>query len=151
MPTIENGNQVKREKSLLKKRSHCLTYLSSIIMHNDFIHTHINIYISIHTRIYIYMYTYRYITLEASLIAWAVKNLSAMQETWVWSLDARSPGEENGYPLQYSCLGNPIDREAWGLQSMRSQKSWTRVRDWHWILYHINYALSFICPPGRVT
>ena len=25
----------------------------------------------------------------------------------------RSPGEENGYPLQYSCLGNSMDREAW--------------------------------------
>ena len=25
----------------------------------------------------------------------------------------RSPGEENGNPLQYSCLGNPIDRGAW--------------------------------------
>ena len=25
----------------------------------------------------------------------------------------RSPGEGNGNPLQYSCLGNPIDREAW--------------------------------------
>ena len=25
----------------------------------------------------------------------------------------RSPGEENGHPLQYSCLGNSIDREAW--------------------------------------
>ena len=25
----------------------------------------------------------------------------------------RSPGEGNGYPLQYSCLGNPTDREAW--------------------------------------
>ena len=25
----------------------------------------------------------------------------------------RSPGEENGNPLQYSCLGNPMDREAW--------------------------------------
>ena len=22
----------------------------------------------------------------------------------------RSPGEGNGYPLQYSCLGNPMDR-----------------------------------------
>ena len=22
----------------------------------------------------------------------------------------RSPGEENGYPLQYSCLENPMDR-----------------------------------------
>ena len=25
----------------------------------------------------------------------------------------RSPGEGNGHPLQYSCLGNPMDREAW--------------------------------------
>ena len=25
----------------------------------------------------------------------------------------RSPGEENGNPLQYSCLENPMDREAW--------------------------------------
>ena len=26
----------------------------------------------------------------------------------------RSPGEGNGNPLKYSCLGNPMDREAWG-------------------------------------
>jgi len=25
----------------------------------------------------------------------------------------RSPGEGNGYPLQDSCLKNPMDREAW--------------------------------------
>ena len=25
----------------------------------------------------------------------------------------RSSGEGNGNPLQYSCLGNPMDREAW--------------------------------------
>ena len=25
----------------------------------------------------------------------------------------RSHGEGNGNPLQYSCLGNPMDREAW--------------------------------------
>ena len=25
----------------------------------------------------------------------------------------RSPGEGNGYPLQYSCLGNPMDRGSW--------------------------------------
>ena len=39
----------------------------------------------------------------------------------------RSPGEGNGNAFQYSCLENPIDREAWGLQSIGSQ----RVRhDW---------------------
>ena len=25
----------------------------------------------------------------------------------------RFPGERNDNPLQYSCLGNPMDREAW--------------------------------------
>ena len=25
----------------------------------------------------------------------------------------RSPGKGNGYPLQYSCLENSMDREAW--------------------------------------
>ena len=36
----------------------------------------------------------------------------------------RSPGEENGNPLQYSCLENSMDRGAWGLQSIGLQ-SWT--------------------------
>ena len=25
----------------------------------------------------------------------------------------RSPGDGNGNPLQYSCLGNPVDRGEW--------------------------------------
>ena len=29
------------------------------------------------------------------------------------SRSGRSPGEENGNPLQYSCLGNPMDSGAW--------------------------------------
>ena len=37
-----------------------------------------------------------------------------MQETGVQSLGlGRSPREGNGNPLQYSCLGNPMDRGAW--------------------------------------
>ena len=28
-----------------------------------------------------------------------------------WSV--RSPGAEKGHSLQYSCLGNPMDRGAW--------------------------------------
>ena len=43
-----------------------------------------------------------------------VKNLPAMQETWVRSLGQEDPpGEGNGNPLQYSCLKNSMDREAW--------------------------------------
>ena len=34
----------------------------------------------------------------------------------------RCPGERDGNPLQYSCLENPIDRGAWWLQSMWSQR-----------------------------
>ena len=35
----------------------------------------------------------------------------------------RSPGEENGNPLQYSCLENSIDRGAWrAIQSTGSQE-----------------------------
>ena len=37
----------------------------------------------------------------------------------------RSPGEGNGYPLQHSCLENSMDRRAWKVQSLESQ----RVRD----------------------
>ena len=34
----------------------------------------------------------------------------------------RSPGEGNGNPLQYSCMKNPTERGACGLQSMESQR-----------------------------
>ena len=34
----------------------------------------------------------------------------------------RSPGEGNGNPLQYSCLENPMEGGAGGLQSMGSQR-----------------------------
>ena len=38
----------------------------------------------------------------------------------------RSPGDGNGNPLQYSCLGNAMDRGPGRLQPMESQKSQTR-------------------------
>ena len=43
-----------------------------------------------------------------------VKNLSANAgDTGLIPGSGRSPGEGNGNPLQYSCLGNPKDRGAW--------------------------------------
>ena len=36
-----------------------------------------------------------------------------------------SPGEGNGNPLQYSCLGNPMDRGAWRATIHGVAKSWT--------------------------
>ena len=43
-----------------------------------------------------------------------VKNPPTMEETWVRILGWEdSPREGHGNPLQYSCLENPMDREAW--------------------------------------
>ena len=39
----------------------------------------------------------------------------------------RSPGEENGNPLQYSCLENPMDRRAWWATVYRVAKSGTQL------------------------
>ena len=39
----------------------------------------------------------------------------------------RSSGVGNGNPLQYSCLGNPMDRGAWWATVHGIAKSWTRV------------------------
>ena len=38
-------------------------------------------------------------------------------------------GEGNGNPLQYSCLENPMDREAWQATVHGVLKSWTQLRD----------------------
>ena len=40
----------------------------------------------------------------------------------------RSPGEEYGNPLWYSCLENPMDRGAWWATVHRIAKSWTRLK-----------------------
>ena len=37
----------------------------------------------------------------------------------------RSPGEGNGNPLQYSCLGNPMDRGTWWATVHGVVGSWT--------------------------
>ena len=41
----------------------------------------------------------------------------------------RSPVEGNGNPLQYSCLENPIDGEAWWTIVPGGAKSWTGLSD----------------------
>ena len=62
---------------------------------------------------YIHIHTYIWV----SQVAIVVKNPPAKAgdtrdpSTIPWS--GRSPGGGHGYPLQYSCLENPIDRGAW--------------------------------------
>ena len=45
----------------------------------------------------------------------------------------RSPGGGNSYPLQYSCLENPMDREAWQAAVHRVAHSQTRLK---WVSTH---------------
>ena len=35
------------------------------------------------------------------------------EDTGSIPVSGRSPGERNGNPLRYACLGNPMDRGAW--------------------------------------
>ena len=56
-------------------------------------------------------------------------------------LSDRSPGKGNGRPLQYSCLGNPMDRGAWSATVRGIAKSWT------WLSTHTAAAKSLqSCP-----
>ena len=57
-----------------------------------------------------------------------VKNSPAMQEIWFLSLyweDSLEKG--NGNPLQYSCLGNPMDRGAWQATVRGMAKEWDPI------------------------
>ena len=73
----------------------------------------------------IFLYTY-----TASLMTQMVKNLGSNAGD-LGSIPGlgRSPGEGNSHPLQYSCLGNPIDRGAWPATVLGVAKSWTQLRD----------------------
>ena len=52
---------------------------------------------------------------SASLVAQSVKNLPANAgDMGLIPGSGRSPGDGNGYTLQYSCLGNPMDRNLVG-------------------------------------
>ena len=53
----------------------------------------------------------------------------------------RSPGEENGNPLQYSCLENPMDRGAWQVTVHRVTKCRTQPSN----LAH-TCVYTHICP-----
>ena len=67
----------------------------------------------------------------ASQVALVVKKLPAMQEsqdTWVWSLGRRSPGEGSGTPLQYSCRENPMDSGVLWATFHRVTKSQMRLK-----------------------
>ena len=60
------------------------------------------------------MHVGTYIFKRASLMVLVVKNTPANAgDTSSVPGSGRSSGEGNGYPLQYSCMENPMDRGAW--------------------------------------
>ena len=69
-----------------------------------------------------------------------VRNIPAMRETWLQSLgQGRSLGEGNGYPLQYSCLENYMDRGAWRVTVHGVTKSLTRLSNFTFTLKHFPF------------
>ena len=60
-------------------------------------------------------------------MAQMVKNLPTKQRIWVQGL-GRSPEEGNSYPLQDSCLENPMDTGAWWATVHRAEICQTRLR-----------------------
>ena len=70
----------------------------------------------------------------------------------------RSPGGGHGNPLQYSCLGNPVDRGAWWATVHGVTKSQTWLSEWtelnwnclkytHWIMISDSTNMTKITPP----
>ena len=65
---------------------------------------------------------------RASPVAQMVKNLHAMQETWVRSQGWEDPLQmDSGNLLWHSCLENPVDRGAWQATVHRVTKSRTQL------------------------
>ena len=67
--------------------------------------------------------------LNLILVTLVVKNLLAnsgdVRDTDLIPGSRRSPGKEDGNPLQYFCLENPMDRGTWQATVHRTAKSWT--------------------------
>ena len=63
----------------------------------------------------------------------AVENLAAnagdIRDTGSLVGSARSPGEGNGNPLHYSCMGDPMNRGAWRAIVHGVTKNRTRLSD----------------------
>ena len=74
-------------------------------------------------------------------MAQMVKNLPAMQEADSILGSGRSPGEGNGNPLQYSCLGNPTDRGAGRAAVHEVTKSRIRLSDEHFPLFTLFFSI----------
>ena len=91
----------------------------------------------IYIYIYIYIYAHLYI-IYMRLTQWLSAKESACNAGDTGSIpgSGRSPGEGKGNPLQYSFLGNPMDRVAlWAIVHEFSKQSWQRLNNDENIIY----------------
>ena len=69
---------------------------------------------------------------EASQVMLVVKKLPAnagdIRDTGLIPGSAQSPKGWHGNSLQYSCLENPMDRQAWQASVHRVTQSWPRMK-----------------------
>ena len=72
-----------------------------------------------------------YIYNWASLVAQMIKICPQCKSPGFDPWSGRSPGEGNGYPLQYPCLENSTDRGAWQATVYRVSKSQTQLSNFH--------------------
>ena len=67
--------------------------------------------------------------LGTSLVAQKVKNLPAVQETWIQSLCQEDPLEKGMGPTPVFCLENSMERGAWWATIHGLIKNQTRLSD----------------------
>ena len=99
----------------------------------EFMQTHVH-WVGVHTHTHTHTHTYMTDCLSPASVflgSSVVKNLSpnAGDIGLIPGLE-RSPGEGNGEPFQYSCLGNAMDRGAWWITVHGVTKSQTQLSDW---------------------
>ena len=77
----------------------------------------------------------------ASLMVQLINNLSAMWDTWVWSLSWEDPLEKRmDSPFQYSGLENSMDCIIHGVT-----KSWTQPNN-----FHFHFQCKLCCPKVEI-
>ena len=89
----------------------------------------------------------------ASQVALVVKNPPAnvgdIRDPGSIPESGRSPGGGHGNPLQYTCLENPIDRQACRATFHRVTKNWTQLR---WLSMHIRTCVCvYVCMYSTIS
>ena len=101
--------------------------------------------------VYIYIYIYIYIYMSFPGGSDGKESTCNMRELCSTPGSGRSPGGDNGNPLQYSCLKNPMDRGTWwssvhGIAKSRTWLSCSHFIMWPSISTSRYQPKRYICP-----